>query len=69
MMACSECEATRKQFLEMRRAVLIFARSLNQLEDARLAEVDAARPPGAASMRELKRLIESDAGLARDAYG
>ena len=62
-MSCSECEATREQFLEMRRAVLAFARTLNQLEQDRLARVDESRPAGAPSMRELATLIEADAGL------
>lgn len=68
-MPCPECDTTRKQFLEMRRAVLAFARTLNQFEDERLAEVDATRPPGAPSMRELRRLVESDSGLMLDVRG
>jgi len=63
-MACPECEATQAQYLAMRRAVLIFARTLHRFEDQRLNEVDAARPPGAPSMRELRSLIERDAGLS-----
>jgi hypothetical protein len=62
-MACPECEATRKQFLEMRRAVLSFARTLNQFEEVRLARVDAGRPAGAPLASELRALIEKDAGL------
>lgn len=61
-MSCPECSATRKQFLEMRRAVLEFARMLNRFEDERLIELDAKRPPEAPSMRELRGLIEREAG-------
>ena len=62
-MACPECEATLKQYLELRRAVLAFAGTLNRFEDRRLNDVDATRPVGAPSMRELRALIELDAGL------
>lgn len=63
MMSCPECETLQKQFLEMRRAVLAFAHTLNQFEDRRLAKVDANRPQGAPSMREWRMLIEKEAGL------
>ena len=63
-MACPECQATRKQFMEMRRAILAFARTLNEFEDRRLAAVDAFRPAGAPSMLELRRLIEADDGVS-----
>jgi hypothetical protein len=65
-MACSECDATRAQYLAMRRAILGFARTLNQLEHERLVQVDEARPVGAPSMVELRALIERDAGLEQD---
>jgi hypothetical protein len=75
-MACPDCEATRMQFLEMRQAILIFARTLNQYEAQRLAEIDSARPEGAPAMSELRALIERDAGLTlselasvREAHG
>jgi len=54
----------RAEYLAMRRAVLRFARTLNQLEGERLDRVDAMRPAGAPSMRELNALIERDAALA-----
>jgi hypothetical protein len=62
-MACPDCEATRKQYLAMRRAVLGFARTLNQYEQERLSELDDRRPAGAPSMRELRAAIEGEAGL------
>lgn len=65
-MACPECEATHQQYLAMRRAVLEFARTLNRLEEQRLDRVDATRPPGVPSMKELRALIERDAGLVFD---
>jgi len=65
-MACPDCEATRKQFLEMRRAVLRFARTLDQFEGDRLARLDENRPAGAPSMRELRALIERDAARTPD---
>ncbi len=65
-MAYPECETVRKQFLDMRRAVLAFARTLNQFEDERLIQVDENRPAGAPSMRELRALIEKEARLTLD---
>jgi hypothetical protein len=62
-MAYPECEALQKQYLEMRRAVLAFARTLDRFEDRRLAQVDATRPPGAPSIREWRRLMEKQSGL------
>jgi len=68
-MACPECEETRKQYLIMRRAVLGFARSLDQLETdrVRLANQDrlACFPPiGVLSEAALK-----EAGLLREDVG
>ena len=62
-MPCPECEANQKQFLEIRRAVLAFASTLNRFEDERLFEIDSRRPHGAPSMRELRGLIELEATL------
>jgi hypothetical protein len=62
-MACPECEATRAHYLAMRRAVISFAHTLNQLEHERLVQVDAVRPAGAPSMVELRAAMERDAEL------
>jgi len=63
-MACPECEAIQKQYLDLRRSVLLFARTLNRFEGKRLATVDENRPDRVPSMRELRALIENEAGLA-----
>jgi len=61
-MACPECEATRAQFLEMRRAVLSFAKTLDQLETERIRLANKYRPKDTSPIGSLSEAILKRAG-------
>jgi len=62
-MACPECEASRAQYLAMRRAVLSFAKTLDQLETERIRLANKDRPKDTPPIGSLSEAILKRAGL------
>lgn len=65
-MACPECEVTRAQYLAMRRAILSFAKMLDQLETERIRLANKNRPKDMRPIGSLSEAVLKNAELLRE---